>query len=125
MSNLSNTKFISEAIKIYKDEIASRNNEDYEINYPQWEKLEFACNFFRKMVSDENSLEIMAEPREVCGGVTATFSLFYISGEDIDDLKEVIGDSSAISIDALVDGRVCISLTIPDVYRLKNIPFDP
>lgn len=112
-------KLIDTVISLLNEEMATRNEDDYEINNPQWVKLQSAYEYFENISDCEEPVEIYASPCSESGGIIAYFDLFYITDEEINMFQRIVGNSSAISIEALDNGKVRLSLTIPDVHKLK------
>ena len=52
--------------------------------------------------------------------VTATLPLIDLCGSALRKFGSILQYASALSIDALTDGSVCISLNVPDVYVPKT-----
>lgn len=107
--------------ELYEQEMAKRNSDDYEANPEQMRKFINAYGFFSDLVKKNGgSIEpIRLAPTEVNGGITAYFTVFYLAGEEVARFSEVIKGASALSIDSLEDGTVCISFTVPKVFRHK------
>ena len=103
---------------LYERIMSLRNDDDYVINQPQMDKLIEVLDFFLDSAKKNNGeVEPVAlVPREEHGGVTATFIVFDVYGEDIKKFCKVIGYVSALGIDSMLDGRVCISVTVPNVF---------
>ena len=59
---------------------------------------------------------IQLVPRLGCGGVTASLPLLDLYGDGLQRLCCVLRYASAVTVDALDDGSICISLTVPDVF---------
>ena len=110
-------------IKMYKrylKYLESESNEDYEVNEEQYHKLLRTVGFFSSQVRNSDNIEIEAsEPKQLHCGVTVYATVFDFSRGDLGRLADVIKDVSALSIDATIDGDVCISMTIPDVWVRK------
>lgn len=107
--------------ELYEQEMAKRSNEDYEVNREQMDKLISAYWFFSKVVAENGgSIDpFRIVPSEINGGVTAYFTVFYLSGAEIAKFAEIIKGASALSIDSMEDGTVCISFTVPRVFKRK------
>lgn len=114
--------FVSEAFREYEREIAERDDNDYEFNREQGLKLFAAFEFFEAYVKGHGGRidPINLKPREEVGYLTCYCTVFDFFGEDVPHFCMAILDASAISIDALVDGTVCISMTFPDVFIRKH-----
>ena len=115
-------EFIKEIYEIMLEEIESRNDEDYVVNPVQMAKLVQAYQFFAEIAKrDGGSVDPFdITPRMVHSGITAYFPLFYLTGKDLRELAEIVGDMSALTLEATIDGEVCISFNIPNVFRLKE-----
>lgn len=109
---------ILELVQNAIDDVKGRNNADYMPNKPQMKKLSEAYRFFVKYANENNgrvdTLKLI--PKMQHCGITAYFYLFAPFGDDLETFKCIIQNSSALSIDANVDGEICISLNIPDVF---------
>ena len=107
--------------ELYEREMQSRDNADYVVNRSQMQKLIDAYGFFVGAAegSGGDVEPFRMVPKEVNGGITAYFRVFYLNGDGVRRFCEVIQNASAISIDSLTDGTVCISLTIPRVFQHK------
>lgn len=108
--------------EMYEAELASRNNDDYVVNKAQFDKLIDAYEFFSSIAAESGGSveDVKLEPKQITGGVTAYFTLFYLHGaKQLDKFAEIIKSMTAISIDAMLDGTVCISFTIPGVFEHK------
>lgn len=101
-----------------RKDIDSRDNADYELNAVQFRKLADAYSFFKGVAEDNGGRveRLKLVPREENGGVTAYFTIFYISDDDIMKFASIAKSMSALSIDATLDNEVCISFTIPHVF---------
>ena len=113
--------FLQEVWGIYEKEMASRKLEDYEADPEQMKKLAAVYRFFSENAAKNGGFldPLRLVPTEVNGGITAYFTVFYIAGDEIARFCEAIKNASALSIDSLDDGTVCISMTIPRVFKHK------
>ena len=106
----------------YLDYLESLNDDDFEINRPQWIKMLRVLKYFDDLTKRSNGTlepcEVM--PRIEHGGVTAYFTVLDIKETDIPSFCEALMQTSAITIDATTDGRVCISVSVPNVFRRKS-----
>ena len=105
----------------YNDYLETLDNKDYVINKPQMAKLLKLYDFFVKALENQSSRVELAAlvPKELHGGLDVHCNLLYLYGDLIKEFSEVITNASAISIDALLDGTVNISMTVPNVYKHK------
>lgn len=107
--------------KMYLDYIDSQSVEDYEVNPPQMDKFLEALYFFRDLVQQlGGEIEpFQIDPRAQHAGFTAVFSVFDLYGLQILAFGRILPYLSAFSVDG-DDGRVFVSLTVPNVYTRKN-----
>ena len=107
---------------LYDHILSLRKNSNFVVNQPQMDKLVHLLDFFIKMtkVMDGEVDPVDLQPAEEHGGVTARFWYFSIAGKDVETFASVIRHCSALSIDCLDTGEVCISCTIPNVFIPKK-----
>ena len=105
--------------ELYEAEMASRNNSDYQVDEEQMRKLIDAYAFFVEIAERDGGKvdPFRLVPKEVNGGVTCYFTVFYLYGKDVQRFCEIVRNMSAISIDSTSDEKVCISFTIPRVFK--------
>lgn len=105
----------------YNKMLTELDDADYELNLEQFEKLDRIIKLFSNLVSDSSgkidSIDMI--PRMEHGGVTATITLVYVKGEEVKEFCSALSEASAITMDATDDG-VCISVTVPHVFRRKS-----
>ena len=103
----------------YQREIESRCPNDYEVYLPNMTKLMSTYTFLSQLVAAHGGEieDLKFDRRETNGGVTAYFTVLYLVGEDLVQFCDLIRGAHALSIDSLVDGSVCISMTFKDVFR--------
>lgn len=114
---MNDKELLEKAFMAYQREIQSRSNLDYKINSEQWAKLLRARDFLSRHCDDVEDISI--RPSTTVGGITAYTTLLFLNGEEIQEFADIIGSSSALSIDATIDGDVCVSFTIPDIFVKK------
>lgn len=116
-----NEAICKEIWELLDAEMSKRRDSDYETDEEQMGKLVNAYAFFAEMAEKcGGKLEkLKLKPAEIHGGVTAYFTLLYIKGEDLARFSSIVLDMTALSIDSMEDGDVCISFTIPRVFRKK------
>ena len=107
--------------QLIEEELNSRDNNDYKPSADQFQKLVDAYVFFADYAKINGGKvdKVKLVPKKEHCGVTAYFTLFAPFGDDLERFKRVIQDISAISIDSLTDGTVCISINIPNVFIHK------
>ena len=103
-------------------EIAARGDDDYEINREQALKLFAAYEFFESYVKMNGGRikPIVLKPHEEVGHLTCYSVLYDFVGADIIGFCKNILGASALSINAMLDNTVCISMTFPDVFVRKH-----
>lgn len=109
--------FISKFGQIYESVMKMRSSDDYAVNPVQMDRfLDLVQFFIRKAEEYGDKVEIeKTEPKQEFGGVTATFVVFGVRGDDVHEFCKVLKYCSAISIDAVEDG-VSISCTVPGIF---------
>ena len=117
---MSDAEIVARLSALYKIVMSFRKDDDYEVNQDQMDKL---CKLYRFFLDAAGSLggkikPFRLVPREEHGGVTATFLVFDLYGDQVPAFCEVLKECSAVTIDMTDDG-VCISCTIPNVFRKK------
>lgn len=114
---LTNEEYVKRLGQLYEKVLSLRDDDNYVINQPQMDKLIEVLNFFLDAAQKCNGRvePVKLTPRAEHGGVTATFLVFDIYGEDIQKYCKVMSYTSAITIDATEDG-ICMSVTVPEVF---------
>lgn len=115
------SSFLSEAWKMVEDYLDSEDNDDYEINPPQFKKYLKTTAAIWDLIQDSGKKveSTRLVPKERAGGWTVSFNLLYLSWAEIYKFAESLFDICALSIDATTKGRVELSLNVPDVFRKK------
>lgn len=119
---MDNNEYLKSFGKLYEKVISLRNDDNFLINEKQIEKFFEVYEFFSKATDDSETARvepIKLIPREEHGGITATFVVFDMYGNDIEEFKKIVQYLSAITIDATEDGEICISVTVPNVFVPK------
>lgn len=122
IKTMSNEEYVRRLGSLYAEVLSLRKDSDYAVNQPQMDKLVEVLEFFldaaRRLNGNVEPVRLV--PRQEHGGVTATFVVFDIIGDDILKFCDVMRHTSAITIDGTEDG-ICISVTVPEVFvPLKN-----
>lgn len=114
---LTNEEYVKRLGQLYEKVLSLRDDDNYVINQPQMDKLIEVLNFFLDAAQKCNGKvePVKLTPRAEHGGVTATFLVFDIYGEDIQKYCKVMSYTSAITIDATEYG-ICMSVTVPEVF---------
>lgn len=119
---MKNEEYVRRIGVLYDQIMKLRKDDDYVVNQSQMEKFVDVYDFFQDMGEkcDGDIEKPNLAPKECHGGVTARFFVFDVWGVDIPRFSQIINHLSALSIDAEEDGRICISVTVPDVFIKKN-----
>lgn len=122
---MTDSEFVTKLSKLYQVVLSLRKDEDFEVNQDQMDKLVQLYRFFldRADELDGKVEQLRLVPKEEHSGVTATFLVFDIVGENIQKFCDVMRYCSAISIDTCKDG-VCISCTVPNVFVKRTNPMN-
>lgn len=119
---MTDEQFVRELGSLYEKVMELRKNEDYVVNQAQMDKFVEVLTFFTKATKKGHGKveSIDLKPKEEHGGLTATFVVFDVYGEEeVQKFSKVISYASAVTIDGTSDG-ICISLTIPNVFVKHN-----
>lgn len=119
---MNNEEYVRRLGQLYNEVMSLRKDEDYVVNQAQMEKFIDVLDFFRDMVSDDSDGEITdidLAPKEENGGITATFIVFDVYGENVKRYCDVMRHCSAIGIEARLNDKICISVTVPEVFKHK------
>ena len=117
---MTNEEYIARIGALYSKIMSIRKDSDFVVNQPQMDKLVDVLTFFMDTAKklDGKVEPVKLVPREEHGGVTATFLVFDIYGDDVARFCDVMRYASAIGIDSMDEG-ICISVTIPNVFISK------
>lgn len=119
LDTMDNVWFIKKFGEIYNRVMSLRKNEDYVVNPRQMDRFLDLVNFFLHHVDEDGNVEIEEnEPKTGLGGVTATFLVMTLRGDEVTEFCNVMKCCSAVSIDSCDDGA-CISCTVPEVFVRK------
>lgn len=120
---MSDEQVVKKLSALYQIVLSFRKDEDYEIDQEQMDKLCALYRFFLDTAGKLKDGEVelcKLVPKEEHGGVTATFLVFDVYGDNVKRFAEVISVCSAIGAEATADGRVCIDCTVPGVFKKKT-----
>ena len=117
-----NDFYVMQLGRLYEKEMASRSIKDYRGNREQVQKFLDAVYFFTECTKDSKHarLESVINPKETVGSITYECYLFDVCGAKAQEFAKVLSWCSAVSIDATADGKAVISMTIPDVFVLRE-----
>ncbi len=115
---MNNEQFVKKFGEQYLALLEKAKTMHYAVNEVQFEKLVNLCNFFQDYIKENGGKAepIDLNPAEIHSGLTVEFVLFNIIGNEIREFCEAIKGTTALSIDTTKDGKVCISMTVPDVF---------
>lgn len=118
---MTDVEYIKRITQLYGAVLSLRKDDDYVVNQPQMDKFVEVLDFFMNEARENHGKiePVNLSPKEEHGGVTATFIVFDIYGEDIQKFCKVMSYTSAITIDGTEDG-ICISVTVPEVFVQKD-----
>lgn len=117
---MTDEEYVKRIGQLYSAVMNLRNDDDYVVNQPQMDKFVEVLEFFMDVAQKNNGRvePVDLTPKEEHGGLTATFRIFDIYGDEIQKFCRAMSHTSAIGIDELEDG-FCISVTIPNVFVKK------
>lgn len=115
-------EFLKDTGIMYEKLISLLDDDDYEIDDEQMcsllDILEFFVDMCEVCTGEVDACELV--PRIQHGGVTARFYVLSLAGNDITRFCKVLSKASAISFDAELDGKICVSVTVPYVFKRKS-----
>lgn len=109
--------------QLYQAEMDRRRNDDYEVNPEQMDKFLVLLYYFQNKADgeyDDGIEPFHLEAKEECGGFNARFCVFDIHGEEVTEFARLISYCSAVSIDASNESQICISMTVPEIFRERR-----
>lgn len=120
--NMSDDEIISFAFEALNEELANRNNEDYEVNQPQMDKYTELYRFFIRIAKETHAKiePIRYAPKEEHGDFVIYFQYFYLFDKDVQDFARVMSYTSAFDISVLTNGSVCMSMKVPNIFKKKQ-----
>lgn len=120
-SFISDEEYVRRLGTLYNQIMNLRKDDDYVVCRTQLDKFVEVMNFFIDMAEKCNGKvqPINLTPKEEVGGITATFLVFDLFGDDVKRFSQILSYCSAVTIDATTKGEVCISLTVSQVFVHK------
>lgn len=118
---LTDEEYVARIGSMYDKILSLREDSDYVVNQPQMDKLVELLDYFimKAKALDGVVQPVNLKPAETFGGVTAHFLVFDTHGEDVQKFCKVLSYCSAIGIDSLENGDVCIDCTVPNIFVPK------
>lgn len=124
--DLTDEELVRKLGMIYEEILSQRKDENFVVNKVQMDKLIKVLNFFLKKEKSETENDIKdnirvqpvnLRPKEEHGYVTLSFEVFSLNGNDeVVEFCEVLKNVSAFVINADVEGRLWMEITIPYVF---------
>lgn len=105
-----------------ESEIRSRSNSDYEVNDDKMNRLNSLIEYIRDLAELDSDMvvdPVKLEPRRINSGITVYTNVVFVFEDGLTRFAEAIKNADSMSIDATVDGRVCISFGISNVFKKK------
>lgn len=99
----------------YKKVVEYSMNFGYDVNEAQFNKLNEIVKFLQREDFEIENLDI--NPALIHGGVTAYTYVMHFFDKSLKEFIDVLENASAVSFDADKKGRVCISITVADVFK--------
>lgn len=116
---MTNEQFVKKFGNEYLSLLEKAKELNYEVDEVQFAKLHSLVKFFRDYIAENggSAEPVNLDPREIHSGLTVSFAVFNITGDEIQKFCDVVRNTTALSIDATTDERICISMTVPDIFR--------
>lgn len=118
---MTDEQFVAKFGEEYLKVLNNAQNKQFNINEENFEKFHRIVEFFKHYVEENGGgvLKVDVTPEEIHSGVEASFVVFDITGDKIKAFADVIKGASAFGIDSTTDGKICISITVADVFSEK------
>ncbi|MCD7785380.1 MAG: hypothetical protein LUH18_07385 [Oscillospiraceae bacterium] len=106
-----------------QDEIASRKDEDYELNESQYSKFLILNAYFCKLAKENGGKfePIPLKPKLGVGYISLKVKVLRLEGEKKTEFFNAIKMFSSFGIDAMTDGTLCIEGVVPEVFVRKDV----
>lgn len=114
-------EFLSLAQEIYEKALASRNDEDYEVNSVQMRKYETAISFFKKLADEGHGVleESILSPKRQNATLEFYVNPLLLYDENVTQFAKILGYACSLSFNKEPDDTICIGMVIPDVFTKK------
>lgn len=108
--------------KTYEKMLKETSNEDFIPDAEKYKQYLKVCAFFDKLAKkyDGKIIEINLTPKELHGGLIFNCDYISIDFEILDEFKEILNYVSGIDIQPKLDGTCDISVTVPNVFKMKE-----
>ena len=124
MEDLSDVKGFAE---IYEKAMSALRDTDFIVNHVQMKKYLATIHFLEDMVAQYNSGSVRAakfEPKVRNGEVIVKCVGFTIIDDDMEPFKKILSYCSGFDVTPLLNGKVELSFTIPNVFMKKQNGID-
>lgn len=103
----------------YIEELNSRNDGDYELNWVQWRKLVAVVALLKELAGEfDEVFPVEIKPSHEIGNVIAEFATLSVRGDDVKRFCKALSFASVIGFD-IVDDMVHVEIVIPKVFIRK------
>ena len=121
---LSDQEVLELIYEAYREELNRRDPDAYEVNAEQMDKFTSAYSFFFRLAkAGRASIEpIRFSLPETSGGIVVYTHYLDFYGMELIEFCEVLLNTSAVDFTPMIDGRIMISMTIPQIFKLKSNP---
>ena len=108
--------------EIYQSAMAELDNDDFEVDPEGMQHFTEFASFITHLAKENNwRVELdLHEPKECIAGINVYFPLFWLTEGMLREFCKRLVWASAMSIDPLTDGTVCLSVRFAGVYRKKQ-----
>ena len=112
-------EFIKSFDENYRKVLLEAQSHSYTINQPQFEKLIYIIEFFKKYIKENKCgkiVDLELDSNFIQNGITIEFDVFEANGDTLKDFSKVMEYSTAVTMDATIKGQISISIGIADVF---------
>lgn len=103
----------------YIEELNSRNDGDYELNWVQWRKLVAVVALLKELSGEYDEVfPVEIKPSYEVGNVIAQFVTLSVRGEDVKRFCKALSFASVIGFD-IIDDMIQVEIVIPKVFIKK------
>ena len=116
---MTDLEFVKQLGKDYDSVMKDAKKHGYEVNEVQFNKLNEIVKTLQACIKEFGGEieDLELNPYALLGGVTANFVVLHLHGETVKRFADAIKEASAVTFDATATGEVCISVTVPDVFK--------
>lgn len=100
----------------YIEELNSRDDNDYELNWVQWRKLVAVVALLKELSGEfDEVFPVEIKPSYEVGNVIAKFVTLSVRGEDVKRFCKALSFASVIGFD-IIDDMIQVEIVIPKVF---------